>query len=132
MHKKFRMPILISMLTFTLSLGSITASAATNEIFYNRGCSVDWVKDTVIWSYNGSKITDSSCTQSYGTVGLDTMSEEGVTIYKYGGTSHYTYTSKYLAGIGVPSPWGNVNVTSETITDIIDIYANGKYSGKNG
>lgn len=113
------------MFVFVLLASCTTVNAATRSIYYKRGIFLLWSETSIIWTYNGSKITDSACDQDSGFVAPNLIEEKGVTKYAYGGTSHYRYTSKYKVGAGVPTPWGTVFAYSYTENDVGHIYASG-------
>jgi hypothetical protein len=117
---------LLALFVITLGVAG-PAFAWTDTLTYYRGNAALWSRDKVTWSYNGLKITSGTASQACGYLFPNRISARGVTVYKPSSRNWY-YTSTYHASVGIPTPWGPVDVSGYDSRDYIHIDCIGGWS----
>ena len=105
------------------------ALAGTDSLTYYRGNSFLWSRDRVTWSYTGLKITSGTASQGCGYIFPNRISARGVRVYKPNVRNWY-YTSTYHASVGIPTPWGPVDVSGYDSRDYIHIDCIGGWTAR--
>lgn len=103
------------------------ATTWTDTHTYYRGNSFLWSRDKVTWSYTGLQIKSGTATQGCGYIFPNHITAKGVTVYKPNNREWY-YTSKYHASVGIPTPWGPVDVSGYDSRDYLYIDSIGGWS----
>ncbi|HEX4058601.1 MAG TPA: hypothetical protein VHX87_09850 [Galbitalea sp.] len=83
---------------------------------WQRGGALAWVTDTFQWFWNGSAMSSSSAWQADGFVFPNTVSLGGVK-RTFANSAEHLWRATATIGAGVITPWGTVNVYSQTKTD---------------
>ena len=83
---------------------------------FTRGGSLAWSSDTFEWYWSGSSMTSSTAWQADGYVFPNTVTLLGVK-RTLASSSQHLWRGTASIGAGVITPWGSVNVYSQTITD---------------
>ena len=87
-----------------------------------------WSKNIVTFTYSSGSISKSNAIQNSGAIFPATMSQKGIRKTQ-SSSSMQTYIGTYTGGGGIPTPWGNANLISQTRSLRTIIYGNGSYSG---
>lgn len=96
------------------SSGTTAAAASgTRTLRLYRGSWAMWGQETVQFGFSGTRVTWSSAWQDSGWVFPNNVTEGGTTRY-YTSSATHQWRGRYTVGAGVPTPWGNVNVYSDT------------------
>ncbi|WP_338631948.1 hypothetical protein [Clostridium baratii] len=104
-----------------------TKSATKNKRYtYKRGSWLAWSEDTFDFDYANGKIKRVSYWQNAGWFFPNRVEEKGISFVK-GDSSAKQYRAKKLYAVGVPTPWGGVNVTKQEINDYITITGYGNF-----
>ena len=101
------------------SNGSHFATAATvigKRQTFTRGSALAWSSDTFEWYWSGSKMTSSTAWQADGYIFPNTVTLKGVK-RTLASSSQHLWRGTAAIGAGVVTPWGTVDVYSQTITD---------------
>ena len=108
---------------------AVAAAAATAgaRIDHKRGSVWLWTQNTLEWYWNSSAITSSSGWQSNGYIFPNTASNGGIT-RTYKGATQHNWRGTMIAGSGVVTPWGAVNVYRTSITDYYYLHRGGAYT----
>ena len=104
------------------------SSNITKRGYLERGSFLAWSKDHVEWTYNSSRITSSQAWQESGFVFPNTVREEGITKRSSSTDTVHRYYAKKVIGAGVVTPWGDVNVYEQTVTDYINVDNRGNFT----
>ncbi|HEX4443058.1 MAG TPA: hypothetical protein VHZ81_05765 [Galbitalea sp.] len=99
--------------------GSHLATPATvigKRQTFTRGGTLAWSSDTFEWYWSGSTMTSSTAFQQDGYVFPNTVTLLGVK-RTLASSSQHLWRGTASIGAGVITPWGTVNVYSQTITD---------------
>lgn len=109
----------------TSGVGALaTAAAVTGKRqTFTRGGALAWSSDTFEWYWSGSKMTSSSAFQSSGYVFPNTVTLMGVK-RTLATSSEHLWRATAAIGAGVVTPWGTVDVYSQTITDYFTLVPN--------
>jgi len=83
---------------------------------FTRGGSLAWSSDTFEWYWSGSSMSSSTAWQGDGYVFPNTVTLLGVK-RTLAISSQHNWRGTAAIGAGVVTPWGSVNVYSQTITD---------------
>ena len=83
---------------------------------FTRGGSLAWSSDTFEWYWSGSTMTSSTAFQQDGYIFPNTVTLLGVK-RTLASSSQHLWRGTASIGAGVITPWGTVNVYSQTITD---------------
>jgi hypothetical protein len=83
---------------------------------FQRGGALAWVTDTFEWYWNGSSMVSSTAWQADGYVFPNTVTLMGVK-RTFASTAEHLWRGTAAIGAGVVTPWGTVNVYSQTTTD---------------
>jgi hypothetical protein len=94
---------------------------------FTRGGSLAWSSDTFEWYWSGSSMSSSTAWQADGYVFPTTVTLMGVkrTLATAG---QHNWRGTAAIGAGVVTPWGSVDVYSQTITDYFVLYPGGGIS----
>jgi hypothetical protein len=105
------------------SLAKAAALVGKRDTF-TRGGSLAWSSDTFEWYWSGSSMSSSTAWQADGYVFPNTVTLMGVkrTLAVAG---QHNWRGTAAIGAGVVTPWGSVNVYSQTITDYFVLYPGG-------
>ena len=101
------------------SNGSHLATPATLEgerQTFERGGPLAWETDTFEWYWNGALMSSSTAWQADGYVFPNTVTLLGVK-RTFASTAEHLWRGTASIGAGVVTPWGTVNVYSQTTTD---------------
>lgn len=124
--------VLTSVATLLIVSGAFLPSAkpeaTTKTVSTYAGSALMWSKNIVTFTYSGSSISKSSAIQNSGAIFPATMSQKGITKTQSSSSMH-TYVGTYTGGGGIPTPWGNANLISQTRSLRTIVYGNGSYSG---
>ncbi|MEE6453291.1 hypothetical protein RAH41_22345 [Gottfriedia acidiceleris] len=101
------------------------ATTKKRTVMYKRGGTYAWSKDYINFSYNGSKVTSSSGWQEVGWVFPNIVKAKGMKAY-YKSTSVHEWKGHKTISIGSATPWGDVTVFSQDVTDYYSVYKDGK------
>jgi hypothetical protein len=111
------------------ALGATAASAQAaalvgKRVTFTRGGSLAWSSDTFEWYWSGSSMSSSTAWQAKGYVFPNTVTLMGVkrTLAVAG---QHNWRGTAAIGTGVVTPWGSVDVYSQTITDYFVLYPGG-------
>ncbi len=98
----------------SVSTPNVKASTSNTLATFYHGTPLMWSKDYVSYSYiYRSKVVSSTAWQTAGWIFPDNISKDG--IYRYSATSsEHDWASAYIMGVGVPTPWGSVNLINST------------------
>jgi hypothetical protein len=104
-----------------------TASAPTKgaRLVHKHGGVLLWTANTLEWYWNSSKITSSSGSQSFGYIFPNTASKGGITRTLKTSSQHDWRGTMYV-GAGVVTPWGDVDVYTQAVTDYYELVRGGK------
>jgi hypothetical protein len=83
---------------------------------FTRGGALAWSSDTFEWYWSGSSMSSSTAWQGDGYVFPNTVTLLGVK-RTLAISSQHNWRGTAAIGAGVVTPWGSVNVYSQTITD---------------
>jgi hypothetical protein len=83
---------------------------------FTRGGSLAWSSDTFEWYWTGSSMTSSTAWQADGYIFPNTVTLKGVK-RTLASASQHLWRGTAAIGAGVITPWGTVDVYSQTITD---------------
>jgi hypothetical protein len=91
---------------------------------FTRGGALAWSSDTFEWYWSGSSMSSSTAWQGDGYVFPNTVTLLGVkrTLAVAG---QHNWRGTAAIGAGVVTPWGSVDVYSQTITDYFVLYPGG-------
>ncbi|AEX86485.1 hypothetical protein Marpi_2110 [Marinitoga piezophila KA3] len=89
-----------------------------------RGSFMLWSRDVVEWQSNGTKIISSSGWQEVGYVFPNIAHAKGIVLI-YKTSTFHKYRATKTIGAGVVTPWGDVKIYSQDVTDYVVVYANG-------
>lgn len=92
------------------------------------GSTIMWSKNVVTFTYSGGSISKSSAIQNSGAIFPLNMSQKGIRKTQ-SSSSMQTYVGTYTGSGGIPTPWGNANLISQTRSLRTIIHGNGSYSG---
>jgi hypothetical protein len=97
---------------------------------FTRGTSLAWSSDTFEWYWSGSSMSSSTAWQADGYVFPNTVTLMGVkrTLAVAG---QHNWRGTAAIGAGVVTPWGSVDVYSQTITDYFVLYPGGGITHSN-
>ena len=114
--------------TLAASATAQTASSTPTKgerLTHKHGGPLLWTENILEWYWNSSKITSSNGSQADGYVFPNTASKGGIkrTLVTNG---QHNWRGSMVAGIGIVTPWGAVNVTRTTITDNYELIRGGK------
>jgi hypothetical protein len=100
------------------------AALAGKRDTFTRGGSLAWSSDTFEWYWSGSSMSSSTAWQADGYVFPNTVTLMGVkrTLAVAG---QHNWRGTAAIGAGVVTPWGSVDVYSQTITDYFVLYPGG-------
>jgi hypothetical protein len=101
------------------STGSVLATPAALEgerQTFQRGGALAWETDTFEWYWNGAKMSSSTAWQADGYVFPNTVTLLGVK-RTLATSAEHLWRGTASIGAGVVTPWGTVNVYSQTTTD---------------
>jgi hypothetical protein len=121
------------LIVFTLVMASASlavpafATTWTDTHTYYRGNAFLWSRDRVTWSYTGLRIKSASASQGCGYIFPNHITAKGIKVYKPSNTNWY-YTCKYHASVGIPTPWGPVDVSGYDSRDYLHIDSIGGWS----
>ena len=124
--------VLTSMATLLIVSGTFLPSAkpeaTTKTVSTYAGSTIMWSKNVVTFTYSGGSISKSSAIQNSGAIFPLNMSQKGIRKTQ-SSSSMQTYVGTYTGSGGIPTPWGNANLISQTRSLRTIIYGNGSYSG---
>jgi hypothetical protein len=86
------------------------------RLTHKRGSFLLWTQNTLEWYWNASKVTSSTGWQSVGYVFPNTARKGGIkrtAVF----TNQHRWRGTNIAGAGVVTPWGDVNVYQSSRTD---------------
>jgi hypothetical protein len=83
---------------------------------FTRGGSLAWSSDTFEWYWTGGSMTSSTAWQADGYIFPNTVTLKGVK-RTLASSAQHLWRGTAAIGAGVVTPWGTVDVYSETITD---------------
>lgn len=102
------------------------SSAAVKTVSFKRGSALMWSKDNITWSYNSTKITNSSADQDCGFIFPNIVRCKGISkVSAYSSSTKHRYKGKKTIGAGVVTPWGDVTVYESDFTDQYDVTKSG-------
>lgn len=101
------------------------ATTKKRTVMYKRGGTFAWSKDYINFSYNGSNVTSSSGWQEVGWVFPNLVKAKGMKAY-YKSASVHEWKGHKTISLGSASPWGDVTVFSQDVTDYYAVYKDGK------
>jgi opacity protein-like surface antigen len=103
----------------TSSNGSHLAAPASlqgERQTFQRGGALAWETDTFEWYWSGSSMSSSTAWQADGYIFPNTVTLMGVK-RTYASKAEHLWRGTAAIGAGVVTPWGTVNVYSQTTTD---------------
>lgn len=100
---------------------------ATLRATRRRGSALMWTEDNVEWRRSNNQVTSSSAWQRAGHIFPNTARNNGIRRHATG-TGHRTYRGAHTIGAGVVTPWGDVNVTSQSRVYFLRVNGNGTAS----
>jgi hypothetical protein len=108
---------------------AVAAAAATagSRIDHKRGSVWLWTENSLEWYWNSSKITSSTGWQSDGYIFPNTASKGGIS-RTYKGSTQHNWRGTMIAGSGIVTPWGAVDVYRTSITDYYYLKRGGAYT----
>ncbi|MBE0476615.1 MAG: hypothetical protein IBX62_05915 [Coriobacteriia bacterium] len=122
------MALTVMAVSVVMAIFAPSAFGATKSFYTYRGSVLLWTKANTTFSYDGTRVTNGSTTQSCGYVFPNLARNQGVTLYKYS-SSKWRYQARFGWGAGVVTPWGDVTVYWQTSTHTHYVYGSGAYSG---
>ena len=108
-------------------LPSASPEASTKTVSTYAGSPLMWSKNIVTFTYSGNSISKSNAIQNSGAIFPLNMSQKGIRKTQ-SSASMQTYVGVYTGSGGIPTPWGNANLISQTRSLRTTIYGNGSYS----
>jgi hypothetical protein len=93
--------------------GLVATSSGTRTLRLYRGSWAMWGQESAQFGFSDNRITWSDAWQDSGWVFPCNVTEGGTYRY-YTSSSTHQWRGKYTVGSGVPTPWGAVNVYSDT------------------
>lgn len=106
-----------------------TAATRSKRLTLYRGSFLMWARDTMNWSYNGTKVTSSSLSQEAGYVFPNVSKKKGVKRYEATSKTH-KWRGNYTIGAGIVTPWGDVRVYGADYSTDWKVQHNGAGSGR--
>ena len=116
--------------------GGMTTNAVSTNATYSRRASLRagnfplWHEINVDFYYNYSRVTSSYGWQSGLQAGLNTIKMTGVRKTYDDGWTHNHHASAQL-GVGVPTPWGGVNIFEATSNLFTRVHGDGAWGAWN-
>ncbi|WP_369746204.1 hypothetical protein [Paenarthrobacter sp. AMU7] len=86
-----------------------------------------FTEENVEFYYNWSQVTSSYGYQRVGAFGFNTVQALGIN-RSYISNWQHSYRASTDAGVGTPTPWGNVNVYHATVIQGAAVYGDGAWS----
>lgn len=119
-------PVAVKSLAATRAVAAAAATAG-ERINHKRGSVFLWTENSLEWYWNSSKITSSTGWQSNGYIFPNTASNGGIT-RTYKGSTQHNWRGTMIAGAGIVTPWGAVNVYRTSLTDYYYLKRGGAYT----
>ncbi|MFE4196424.1 hypothetical protein ACFRJ9_11210 [Paenarthrobacter sp. NPDC056912] len=86
-----------------------------------------FTEENVDFYYNWSSVTSSYGYQRVGAFGFNTIQALGIN-RSYASNWQHSYMALTDAGVGSPTPWGNVNIYHSTVVQRANVYGDGAWS----
>ena len=118
---------MLSALVIAIPIGGFAST--TKSVSSYVGSPMMWSKNIVVFTYGKGFISSSYASQNAGAIFPCTITKNGIRRVSKSGSSH-TYWGTYTGGGGIVTPWGSVNLISQTRTLQTIVYSNGSYSGR--
>ncbi|MEY8443835.1 hypothetical protein [Lactococcus ileimucosae] len=129
--KRINLKKIVSIIAGALLMVSVVipavGKAGTRTTSCYKGSALMWSNDHVTFSYNGKSVTSSYAYQNGGAIFPLTMSLEGIKMVSKT-TTQRSYQGRYSGGGGIPTPWGNANLISQTKTMQTWVRSNGSWT----
>ena len=122
-------PTTVSTPATTASGLADTAATRSKRLTLYRGSFLMWARDTMNWSYNGTKVASSSLSQEAGYVFPNVSKKKGVKRYEATSKTH-KWRGNYTIGAGIVTPWGDVKVYGADYSTDWKVQHNGAGSGR--
>lgn len=101
-----------------------SVARAGKRVTFKRGGALAWSKDVIDWNYSNGSVTSSSAYQDSGFIFPNVVRTKGITKYSSNSSTHY-YRGRKMIGAGVVTPWGDVVVHEQDITDHFRVTGSG-------
>jgi hypothetical protein len=85
-----------------------------------------FTEENVDFYFDWSRVTSSYGYQRVGAFGFNTIQALGIN-RSYASTWQHSYRALTDAGIGTPTPWGNVNIYHTTVVQSANVYGDGAW-----
>lgn len=117
----------------TVEVDDATPSATTDSssqptkgdrLTHKHGGPLLWTENILEWYWNKSKITSSNGTQDYGFLFPNTASKGGI-VRTLKVNSQHNWRGTMIVGVGIVSPWGNINISKSSKTDYYELVRGG-------
>ena len=105
----------------------ITAASGGKRMLHTRGTALLWTRNVFEWRWANSLMSSSTGWQETGYIFPNTAREGGIQRTNKGAKSH-SWRGTNIAGAGVVTPWGDVNVYRNTLTDYYVLRVGGTYT----
>ena len=110
-----------------LTYESVGNLATTRRAVRHRGSFLMWTEDNVEWTVSNGSITRTQAWQRAGFVFPNTSRNNGISRHQTN-TTFRTYRGSHTTGAGVVTPWGDVNVHSQSRVYFVRVNTNGTWT----
>lgn len=110
--------------TTSASTASSSQPTAGMRLTHKHGGPMLWTENILEWYWNKSKITSSNGTQDFGFLFPNTASKGGI-VRTLKTNSQHDWRGTMIVGVGVVTPWGNVDISKTSKTDYYELVRGG-------